>query len=651
VNDDGPSADVEPVRLRALVVAPQPLGDTVAHELAHGIGDLASVEVVASTAAALASVERIPTAHVAMVVIASALGAVDAMVAELDGAASLEAACTLLVTDRSLHDDAADAIDRDRLDAIIAVPWTAGALSWHARSQLARWLRDHRPDDPRTGTLIDEHDRPLELPSSELLRDLELPPREVTLELLAAIERELGPRPRLRLPAGTRLTHQDRGVDGVLVVLSGSVALDRSTPVGELRLHHGSTGPVIGLLALAQQRRAFFTARSTTEVEVVHLSLEQLDRALRNEPHVGAAMAAVSIRALAQRLRRAEQLQVEKIELNRELDAERQRLADALHQLEQARLELVEQARFATLGELAAGIAHELNNPIAALSRAASYVVEDLDRVLASHPQGDLARDALAVARDRPPRSTADERAARRRLDQALGDRELARRLFAAGVEDPDAARDLAARGEPAIELTEAAAGIGGAVHNLDVASRRVSELVASLRAYARPDGDPEEDVDLHAGLDDTLRLTSHRLRGIEVERHYAPLPLVRCHPGQLGQVWTNLLVNAAEELGGSGRIEIRTEVPDSDHVRVHITDDGPGIDPEVLPRVFEPRFTTKQGTVRYGLGLGLAISRRIVEHHGGTIELTSEPGRTLVTVTLPVGGPPDDPSARRSGS
>jgi two-component system, NtrC family, sensor kinase len=77
--------------------------------------------------------------------------------------------------------------------------------------------------------------------------------------------------------------------------------------------------------------------------------------------------------------------------------------------------------------------------------------------------------------------------------------------------------------------------------------------------------------------------------------------------------------------------------------VRVRIIDDGPGIDPEVLPRVFEPRFTTKQGTVRYGLGLGLAIARRIVEQHGGTIALTSEPGRTEASVVLPVAGPPEE--------
>jgi signal transduction histidine kinase len=139
----------------------------------------------------------------------------------------------------------------------------------------------------------------------------------------------------------------------------------------------------------------------------------------------------------------------------------------------------------------------------------------------------------------------------------------------------------------------------------------------------------------------------AHRLRDVEIERNYADLPRIRCHPGELEQLWTNLLVNARDALGDGaderGRIALITDAPDAAHVRVQIRDNGRGIDPQILPRVFEPRFTTKQGAVRYGLGLGLAIARRIVDAHCGKIELSSRPGCTRVTVTLPVAGPPDD--------
>ncbi|UHD18756.1 sensor histidine kinase [Thiocapsa bogorovii] len=638
--------------LCVLVVAPEPLASSIAEEVARGLTDIAEVVCADNVAAACAQSSAHPDRVVPLVLMTASPASpgspdsIDTRIATLDARPVLRRARVLLLTDRAFHDDLSLSVDRHRLHAVIRIPCSPGVLAWHARAQAVRWLSAHRRTDPRTRALVATDGRPVAQPESDLLRLLELETQEVATQLLAGIERVLGPRPRLLLPPGTHLIHEGVDVDAVLVVLRGRVALDHASAAGDLRLHHDSTGSVVGLLSLAQQQRAFFTARATTEVEVVHLSFEQLDRALAVDASLGAAMAAVSIRALAKRLRRADQLQVEKTQLNQVLEGERRQLSDALHQLEQARLDLVEQARYATLGEMAAGIAHELNNPVAAMLRATTYVGEDLERVLASHPQGRLASEIFTAERDRAPRTTREERAARRRLEAVLGDVALAQRLFDAGIEDPDRASALAAD-PPSLDLAEAVAGIGSAVRNLEVASRRMCELVTSLRAYARPKGEPVSGVDLHAGLEDTLRLMAYRLRDVEIERRYGDLPPLRCHPGELEQLWTNLLVNARDALGdGSkdhGRITLITDAPDATRVRVQILDKGRGIDPEILPRVFEPRFTTKQGAVRYGLGLGLAIARRIVDAHGGSIELRSRPGCTRVTVMLPVAGPPDD--------
>ncbi len=421
--------------------------------------DIAQVVCAADVAAACALVAAHPDRVVPLVLMtasAESHESTDTRIAALDEQAVLRRASVLLLTDRALHDDLSLAVDRDRLHAVITTPGSPGILAWHARAQTVRWLSTHRPTDPRTRVLVAADGRPVAQPESDLLRLLELDTQEVAIQLLAGVERVLGPRPRLLLPAGTRLIHEGVDVDAVLVVLRGRVALDHASAAGDLRLHHDSTGSVVGLLSLAQQQRAFFTARATTEVEVVHLSFEQLDRALAVDASLGAAMAAVSIRALAKRLRRADQLQVEKTQLNHVLERERRQLSEALHLLEQARLELVEQARYATLGEMAAGIAHELNNPVAAMLRATTYVGEDLERVLASHPQGRLAGEIFAAERERTPRSTREERTARRRLEAALGDIALAQRLFDAGIEDPDRARALAA------DPSESRSGRGG---------------------------------------------------------------------------------------------------------------------------------------------------------------------------------------------
>ncbi|MCC5949964.1 MAG: ATP-binding protein [Nitriliruptoraceae bacterium] len=553
----------------------------------------------------------------------------------------------VLVTDAPGHDDLRDALDLGVLRSVIRAPWTPGSLAAQIRAQLSRRLRSGAPDHPSLGQL-DRGERWLELPRAPLLRDLEQDDREIVDRLVRAVDRALGRRPRLSLPAGTRLTQQGVGVDAVLVVLAGAVGLDRSTEdpqLGELRLHHASTGPVIGLLALTQQRQAFFTARATTALTAIHLSIEQLDLALEREPEVTAALAALTVRALAGRLRRAEQLQVDAVRLNRELDHERRTLRETLRELESARLDLVESARMATLGELSAGIAHELNNPVAALNRSLAHAVDDVAEVVEGHPDAAPIRQVLTRMREAAPRSTAEDRARRRAFEARGIPADRARALVAAGLV-PDAVSDGELTHPAQLDRLVAAARLGTALRDVELAGSRIADLVEAVRSHARPAQAPVDGVGVARSLDDALRLLAHRLSEVTVERHGDQVPAIRAHPAQLGQVWTNLITNAVE--APARTIRIMTTAPDDAHVEVAITDDGPGIPADALARVFEPRFTTKHGRVRYGLGQGLAIARRIVDLHGGTIDLHSRPGATTVRVVLPVAGPGDDEERSR---
>ena len=289
----------------------------------------------------------------------------------------------------------------------------------------------------------------------------------------------------------------------------------------------------------------------------------------------------------------------------------------------------------ATLGELAAGIAHELNNPVAALTRAAEHLSRDVDDLLGDDPAGshiERARRAAAMP-------SAELRSARRTIAERIGDRSLAERLVAAGVTDPDLAAELA-RDPASIDRLTAAHQLGSELRNITTASGRISDLVESLRSYLRG-GDEHPvvaDIDVTETVEDALRLLGHRLTGVTVEREYRPIPLARARPGQLQQLWTNLLSNALDAAGPDAHLTVSVDSPDPTVVRVQIADNGPGIDPAIIDQLFTPHFTTKHGRVSFGVGLGLSICRQIVDAHGGTIELTSGQGRTVATVVLPIG-------------
>src|SRR6185369_2928550 len=157
-----------------------------------------------------------------------------------------------------------------------------------------------------------------------------------------------------------------------------------------------------------------------------------------------------------------------------------------------------------------------------------------------------------------------------------------------------------------------------------------IRRIVGALKRYSRLDEAPLERVDVHAGIEDTLVILAHQLKsddnGVNVKRSYGKLPPITAYVGELNQVWTNLIHNAIQATGSRGDILIETTVENGD-VQVAIQDGGPGIPADVLPRIFEPFFTTKgKGE---GTGLGLSISSRIVEKHGGTIRVKSEPGCT----------------------
>jgi signal transduction histidine kinase len=316
--------------------------------------------------------------------------------------------------------------------------------------------------------------------------------------------------------------------------------------------------------------------------------------------------------------------------------------------------------RLASLGTMAAGLAHELNNPATAARRAAGQLTEALDSIgsaLGRFVEAGIERDQAEqlVLLQRQAIDRAASATALQALDAADAEDELLERLDALGVEEPwRLAEPLAAAGVDQEWLDRVAALAGPATDaavrwvaatltaerlaaELCESTKRMTSLVGAVKSYAYMDRGGVVEVDVHDGLETTVTVLGHKLKQTEITvvRHYdRTLPKLTVRGSELNQVWTNLLDNAIDALAGKGTITISTQRAGS-YAVIAIADDGPGIPADVVERIFDPFFTTKD--VGEGTGLGLATARRIVvDRHDGSLTVDSHPGGTTFRVKLP---------------
>lgn len=309
------------------------------------------------------------------------------------------------------------------------------------------------------------------------------------------------------------------------------------------------------------------------------------------------------------------------------------------------------------LGTLAAGLAHEINNPASATARAVDALQGTCDTLLSSLVQlaerslpadSFIALDALrreinpsAVNTD--PMAAADREEAlthwleRRGIESSW---RIAPTLAGAGFEVDwceRAGKVLTGDTlEPGLVWVASALSTAALLAEMKESTSRVSALVAAVKSYSQLDRASAQIIDVADGIESTLVMLAHKLRGgVTVVRDYgADVPRIEANAGELNQVWTNLIDNAIDAMDGHGTLRIVTRA-DRDAVVVEIVDSGPGMAPEVQAHAFEPFFTTKD--VGKGTGLGLDISRRIVvERHGGEITIDKRPGETVLRVRLP---------------
>ncbi len=426
----------------------------------------------------------------------------------------------------------------------------------------------------------------------------------------------------LHLKPGDFYTRQGDPADRMTVILEGQLEV-RGELGGESIVIPMKAGDVTGKLPFSRMKQFPLSGRAITDSFILRFPASRFPELVQKMPE------------LTQRL---VGLMSDRIRETTRLEQQRDRLA--------------------ALGKLSAGLAHELNNPASAAKRATSQLRAILKQVrdaslelgrqdLTATQKAEIERlEASLVQTDVTPPDALTASDLEEQLDSLLRSHgqndlwqlaadlahknfkpEALEQLFAAL--DPGTARAALVRISSSVEIADL-------LNQIESSTSRISELVCAIKEYTFMDQAPVQNVDIIKTLETTLTILNHKLKhGVTVQRDYQKIPLlVNSFGSELNQVWTNLIDNAIDAMGGKGELRVRTYREDN-CVVVEIGDNGPGIPPEVQPRIFEPFFTTKG--VGEGTGLGLDTVQRIVRKHRGNIQVSSQPGDTRFQVWLPL--------------
>jgi signal transduction histidine kinase len=427
----------------------------------------------------------------------------------------------------------------------------------------------------------------------------------------------------LEFEEGTLLAREGEEVVHMNFIVDGELRYQSTQPGWPVFM--AWAGQATGVLPFSRLRRYAGNAYATTRLRVAKLHRDLFPDLLREIPQLVPRLVAIMSDRIRENTRMVEQRE-----------------------------------KLTALGKLAAGLAHELNNPASATQRSAydlrqwTIRLRDSNQALADHGFDanqfrcllELERIMLRLGRETPPLGSLERSDRVETLSAWLKQMDVARPwelapVFVDAGVDVDRLADVAAcflpeSVEAVFTRLAAALTIESLIDGIGSSAAQISDLVSAVKGYSFVDQAPAQEIDVQSGLDDTISILGHRLhQGVTVIREYdESLPRIQAHGSELNQVWTNLIENAVDAMNGSGELHIRA-TQEAGMALVEIRESGRGIPPEIKDRVFDPFFTTKD--VGAGRGLGLDTAFRIVQKHRGDMQFTSRPGDTCFQVRLPL--------------
>jgi len=438
---------------------------------------------------------------------------------------------------------------------------------------------------------------------------------------------------------GDALNHIYILLEGIIQLYKIKPYTDNQFPVSRLQ-----PGALIGIIAFITHYPSLTTAKVESDASLLKIPRAEMKSLFEKYPEIQEYLDEVILANLLERYRQSIILKMKLDSVNQELKNERNELKQLYEDLKDAQNKLIYQEKMATLGQLVAGFAHEVNNPTAALVRSVESLENRIEKFIEKSPlESQLKNLCVSFYEEGKKTGFPDTKTVRQKMKEIkpqfpAESRAALRTLAQVPDSLTEKLREYSSDETETLTICTEYFEIGRLFRNITSSGNRIANLVKSLKSYSRNEAETEtEFIDIREGIHDTLQLTSNRIKFYEIDLNLEDVPKTEANPAALNQVWTNIILNAADAMGKSGKLEISCQEEDG-FIRVDICDNGPGIEEAILDQIFEPNVTTKHTGSKFGLGLGLAISKNIIEQHDGTITAANrEEGGVCFSVHLPV--------------